>query len=327
MKKVTLKDIANELNVTVGTVSHVLNGINDISEKTKTRVLETADRLGYISNGSAVSLRSGKTNTVAIIVPDISNPHFANQIKLIQDKFRLLNYSVIILNTNEDADIEYQAITTACSKQADGILLCPCQRSMAGIELMDKLKVPYVLMGRYFSDLNTDFICADDVKGGYLAGKYLVERGYTNPIYIGAYNYVNASTNRFEGMRKAFADAGIKVGDERFIQISAQLNTADTAIEKIDGTMEFDSIVAYSDIIAFDIISYTKKMSGKSVPVIGFDAINSHLFMPFDMVSVGMKNNGWADKAAEILVKKINGSSKTYRELIDVELVEFKADK
>ena len=91
MKKVTLKDIANELGVTVGTVSHALNGIDDISEETKARVLEAAERLGYISNGLAASLRSGKTNTVAVIAPDISNPHLAYQIKLIEDMAKQLS--------------------------------------------------------------------------------------------------------------------------------------------------------------------------------------------------------------------------------------------
>ena len=125
MKKVTLKDIANELGVTVGTVSHVLNGIDDISEETKLRVLDAARRMGYISNGLAASLRSGKTKTVALIIPDISNPHLAYQTKLIEDKMREQGYSVIILNTNEDERTEEEAIRTACSRQVDGILLCP----------------------------------------------------------------------------------------------------------------------------------------------------------------------------------------------------------
>ena len=85
MKKITLKDIARELNVTVGTVSHVFNGRDDISEEMRTKVLETAKKMGYISNNAAASLRLGKTKTVAIIVPDISNPHIAYQIKLIED--------------------------------------------------------------------------------------------------------------------------------------------------------------------------------------------------------------------------------------------------
>ena len=129
MKKVTLKDIANELGVTVGTVSHVLNGINDISEPTRLRVLETAERLGYVSNNAAVSLRSGRTRTVAVIVPDVSNPHIAHQVKLIEERLREARYSVIILNTGEDEASEKEAILTACGKQVDGILLCPTQKS------------------------------------------------------------------------------------------------------------------------------------------------------------------------------------------------------
>ena len=74
MKKVTLKDIANEVGVTVGAVSHVLNGVDDISEETKEKVFDAVDRLGYISNGSAVSLRSGKTNTIAITSPISHKP-------------------------------------------------------------------------------------------------------------------------------------------------------------------------------------------------------------------------------------------------------------
>ena len=102
MKKITLKDIAAELNVTVGTVSHVLNGVGDISAVTRERVLETAKRMGYISNSGAVALRQGKTHTVAIIVPDISNPHIAWQIKLMEAKLKQHEYSVVILNTNEE---------------------------------------------------------------------------------------------------------------------------------------------------------------------------------------------------------------------------------
>ncbi len=74
MKKVTLKDIAKELNVSVGTVSHALNGLPDISDETKIRVLRTAREMGYVINGAAASLCSGKTNRIAVIVPDISNP-------------------------------------------------------------------------------------------------------------------------------------------------------------------------------------------------------------------------------------------------------------
>ena len=321
MKKVTLKDIANELNVTVGTVSHALNGIDDISEQMKQKVLKTAKKMGYISNASAVSLRSGKTNTIAVIVPDISNPHIAYQIKLIEDKMKEHNCSVIILNTNEDEETEYQAIKTACSKQVDGILLCPCQKTKDNIEFLEKIEVPYALIGRYFSEINNDYVCADDFAGGYIAGKYLLDNGCKNPSYVGAYKYIESSINRFEGLKKAFFEQGINIENDNFIEISPKAENMYGIVEQIfNQNKNCDSIVAFSDIIAFEIMSEVKN---KNILVIGFDAINSHLYMPFHSISVGMEKGGWADKASEIILKKINGESEKVQELIPVKIFEF----
>ena len=322
MKKVTLKDIARELNVSVSTVSHVMNDLDDISEEVKKKVLKTAKKLGYISNNSAISLRSGKTYTIAIIVPDISNPHIAHHIKLIEDKLKSLKYSVIILNTNEDEDEEYNAITTACAKQVDGILLCPTQHSTKNIEFLNRISIPYLLIWRYFSDFDCDYVCADDFKGGYLAGKYLIEKGFKKPLYIGAYNYIEPSKNRFAGLKDAFKKINIDIS-KNFLEISPKPDNIKKLIEKLfTENIEFDSIVAFSDLIAFEIISQLKKRSAP-LPVIGFDAINSHFCMPFHNVSIGMINSSCPEKAASSLLEKINGSDKVYHEIIDVKLFEF----
>lgn len=325
MKKVTLKDIAKELGVTVGTVSHVLNGRDDISEETKKKVLKTAKKLGYIPNASATSLRSGKTNTIAAIVPDISNPHISYQIKLIEDKMRLKNYTVIILNTNESEETEHDAIVTACSKRVDGILLCPCQKSTDNINFLDKLHVPYVLIGRYFSDHDTDYVCGNDFKSGYLVGKYLAEHGYKKPVYIGAYKYIEPSRNRFAGIREAFSKHGIRIDEDVFIEMAPKSNNATAVMQKlIDDKISFDSIIAFSDLIAFEIISrFRTHTKTPPLPVVSFDAINSHLCCPFPSISAGMVNGGWADKASSVLYKKMNGSKEKYHEIIDVELFEF----
>ncbi|MBE6650174.1 MAG: LacI family transcriptional regulator [Ruminococcaceae bacterium] len=317
MKKITLKDIARELNVTVGTVSHVFNGRDDISEEMRTKVLETAKKMGYISNNAAASLRLGKTKTVAIIVPDISNPHIAYQIKLIEDKISELGYSVIILNTNESDKEEYKAIVTACSRQVDGIFLCPSQHSTENVTFLNNMEIPYLLIGRSFESFDADYVHADDKKGGYLAGKYLVSKGCKNPLYVGAYSRINASVNRLEGIKEAFREKGIEV---RSIETSPKCEDAESVLkDALEDGQFYDAIIAFSDLIAFKIIS----LVDKSVRVVGFDAVNRHLYMPFPYVSVGMKGNGWADKAVDILMEKINGSKNTYRELIDVELFRF----
>lgn len=324
MKKVTMKDIANELGVTVGTVSHALNGLSDISEETKEKVIETARRMGYISNGPAASLRSGKTNTIAVIVPDISNPHIAHQIKLIDEKIIKSGYSTIIFNTEEDDLLEYNAIVTACGKQVDGILLCPAQHSTKNVEFLKTLGVPYILIGRFFETFDTDFVCADDVKGGYIAGNYLIEKGYNNPVYIGPEEYVYAGKLRFEGLSSAYVKNGITLSHNRYVIMDPKGNEVAKTFEKLKNSdIVFDSVVAFSDLLAFKTISCLKTLyPGKEIPVIGFDAVNNHMFMPFFNVSIGMDANGWSP-AAEALIEKISGKQKQIKKFVDVSLFEF----
>lgn len=313
MKKVTLKDIAKELNVTIGTVSHALNGMDDISPSTKKRVFETAKKLGYISNHAAVSLRSGKTNTIAVIVPDISNPHIAHQIKLIEDAMKQHRYSVIIFNTNEDDEAERHAILSACGRQVDGIMLCPAQHSTDNVLFLKSLHVPFVLIGRYFAACDTDYVCADDVKGGRLAGEYLLAGHYKAPVYVGTYPYIEASINRYTGLSDVF------VQEIEYIETCP--NPASGLSLNLSRTnYDYDSVVAFSDLLAFRIAAQLGRTPKRDIPVIGFDAITHQLHIPFQNVSIGMVGNGWADKAVEILLNKINGSTKTCQILIDVAL-------
>ena len=316
MKQITLKDIANELNLTVGTVSHALNGMDDISKETTKKVRDTAKKMGYIPNNSAVSLRSGKTGTIAIIIPDISNPHIAYQIKLIEDKLKYNGYSVIIMNTNENDEEEYSAIINACSKRVDGIMLCPTQCSVENILFLEKQCVPFILIGRYFRDYEFDYVCADDVKGGYLAGKYLLEQGCTNPIYLGACKYVEPSVNRFEGLKNAFSERGIQISDTNFYEITPTAANLYNVYDSIcAGECKFDSIMMFSDLFAFKLLSKISK-----IPFVSFDAVNSRLNIPYRIPSVGMTNGGWSELAVSMLLNKISGATKTAYELIDVKL-------
>ena len=325
MKKVTLKDIANELGVTVGTVSHVLNGINDISEQTRLRVLETAERLGYVSNDAAASLRSGRTRTVALIVPDVSNPHIAHQVKLIEERLRCARYSVIILNTGEDETSEKEAILTACGKQVDGILLCPTQKSKRNLRFLEKMEIPFILLGRYYEDMPWDHVTADDLCGGRLAGDYLMQMGCRRPLYIGVPPHLLCGQLRLAGAREACAAVGADIPEERIAAVDPKGDGAAAAIEElVRRGVAFDSVIAFSDLIAFRV---TSRLAGllpdRKIPVVGFDAVNTHLYMPFPHASVGMVEGGWAEKAVSALLSRIGGEAAPCREQIPVRLYEF----
>ena len=321
MKKITLKDIAAELNVTVGTVSHVLNGVGDISAVTRERVLETAKRMGYISNSGAVALRQGKTHTVAIIVPDISNPHIAWQIKLMEAKLKQHGYSVVILNTNEEEGEENQAIVTACGKRVDGILLCPVQTGTGNLDFLDRLEIPYILIGRSFPGRDVDYVTADDLEAGYLAGRYLLEKGCVWPLYVGAHSYIESSCHRFAGLQRAYAEGGIRLPEDRFLELSPEAGRAGSMIR--EGYAHFpthDALVAFSDLMAFELLALGKDWG---VPVIGFDAIGTHLPLPVSYASVGMVGDGWSEAAVSALLGKMNGKREPCRIRVAVELLEF----
>lgn len=324
--RVTLKDIAAEVGVTVGTVSHVLNGHDDISEATKKKVLEAAEKLGYVSDGVAGSLRSGKTGTVAVIVPDISNFLISRQIKAIESAVSKSGYTAVIFNTNEDPATERQAIRTAYGKRVDGILICPVQSFRGNnIAFLQKTGIPFVLFSRFFRDIDTDYVCSDNVKGGYIAAQYLIDRGCRSSLFVGAAGELECSEDRYAGVCRAFRYAGLH---------APVLITADPKGGEGEAVADmywrnrsgFDSMIIFSDIMAFDIEAamLAKGYKSGNIPIISFDISHAFMRLPFPHVSVGMVDESLPEEAFAILLRRMNGDSgNRIHRLIDVEVREF----
>ena len=173
-RRVTLKDIAEKTGFTVNTVSQALRGSPKLREETKAAIRAAAKELGYVHNALAESLRSGSSRTIAIIVGDTSNLRFSIQLHAFELAFRTLGYQVIVMNTDETAQYELDAVKNAVRSSVDGVLLCPCQKSRAAIDLLESCRTPYVLFGRCYDDLPA--VIWDDERGGYLAGQQLAER-------------------------------------------------------------------------------------------------------------------------------------------------------
>jgi len=209
MKKVTLKDIASKTGFTANTVSRALKNKSDISEKTKNYISRVAKEMGYIPNNIAGSLRSGKTKTIATIVPDISDPLIAIWLNDIETRLRINGYNTFIINTEEKYENEEEAITLALSKNVDGIILCPTQKKNDDIKLLIKQGIPFVLLGRRFYDIGTDYVISDDVKGAFLAVDYLIKQGYKNVLFVNGPTYISSSKERLEGYKKALDENGI----------------------------------------------------------------------------------------------------------------------
>jgi len=309
-KSVTLRDIAMETGFSINTVSHALKDKPDISVATKNQIRQAAERLEYIVNISASSLRSGRSQTIAIILGDISNPHFAISVKQIESEIRKLGYTAIIFNTDEDPAIERKAIITALSQKVDGIIICPTQNSPDNIHFLQKSGVLFVLLGRHFPNQKSNSIIADDHQGGFLATTHLLEQGHQRILFLNGPIYISSATERLAGYRQALREYMVSEDPTLIQTISI---TTGKNIERMNrillGRKDYSAVVAFSDLIALEVINILAS-NGRRVPedisVIGFDNIQSQFIMPTHLTSVSTAKMTMASKAVEILFHQIN---------------------
>ena len=293
-RRVTLKDIAEKTGFTVNTVSQALRGSPKLREETKAAIRAAAKELGYVHNALAGSLRSGSSRTIAIIVGDTSNLRFSIQLHAFELAFRTLGYQAIVMNTDETAQYELDAVKNAVRSSVDGVLLCPCQKSRAAIDLLESCRTPYVLFGRCYDDLPA--VIWDDERGGYLAGQQLAQAGCQHILMLNVPDSISSARERESGFRRALGEAELTPHLLRTAPGGADLEPA--LGRYLDRYGCPDGIFAFSDLLALD-AACCLQGRGIRIPqdirIIGFDDILSHIRLPFPLSSVS------ADKTLETL--------------------------
>lgn len=324
-KPVTLKDIAADTGFSITTISHALRDMSDISEATKTVIRERANALGYIGNASASSLRSGFSKTVAVLLGDLSNPHFSFMAKEIEMLLRQSGYSAFFMNTNENEDVERSALMLALSKQVDGIILCPTQNngSSDNLRFLLNTHTPCVLIGRHFTDISVSCVACDDHKGGYLAGSHLLQRGHRHILYVDTPFKNSSAVERREGFLQALQESSEPV---RFSVIPFDENGEYIKALTMPQKNPYTAIIAFNDLIAWDILCRLPShglRSPEDISLVGFDNIHSCLPLPFPLTSVSSSKIRMPRKAVELLMEQIrNPSIPATRLILDVELID-----
>jgi len=199
-----LKDIANDLGLSVVTISKVLRDHPDIGEATRKRVLKRMRELNYQPNLAARSLVTGRTWTFGLVVPDLLHPFFADIAKAISVEARKQGYSLLISSSDEDPDLEIQEIRQLLARRVDVILVASAQSSVDGFRMIDEQKTPYILIDRRFKDVEANFVGVDDEAVGMLATSHLLEQGCQRIAHIRGPN-VSTAIGRYEGYKRALA--------------------------------------------------------------------------------------------------------------------------
>jgi len=306
---VTMKDIAIATGYSVNTVSHALKDREDISKATKEIVKKKAKELGYLTNQLAVSMRSGVTHTIALIIPDIANPFFSIKVKEIDVLLRKNGYHSIIINTDENSEIEYDAVCSAIGRKVDGIIICPTQKRDDIFSIMNRYNVPFVLLGRQFHEKDLYAVVWNDNQGGFLATEYLIKLGKKNILYINGPSHISSSNDRLNGYKRALEQYHITLNEDLVIEAEiAELHTFE-CLEHLTGKgLSFDGIFAFSDFIAFSCIE-SLSILGISVPVVGFDDILSGINLPISIASIGTDKNMEAQIVIDMIFEQLKNPS------------------
>ena len=211
-KKVSLKDIAEKAQVSTALVSYVLNGKEKesrVGHEIAVKIKQIAKELNYQPNYLAKSLRSGKTQTIGLIIADISNPFFANIARIVEDEAKKNGYTVIIGSSDEKAEKSWDLITVFLNRQVDGFIIVSSENSEEQIQYLIEKNVAFVLLDRHFPNIPTDFVSLNSYKAAFDAGTHLIQGGYKNIGLIAYKSRLFHMQERIRGYRESLAENGI----------------------------------------------------------------------------------------------------------------------
>src|SRR5256886_13894807 len=255
-RRVTLVDVAEHAHVSRATASLVLRGSPLVAEETRQRVLTSMEELGYVSDRAAASLRTQRSHTVGLVVPDITNPFFAELAVGIEACLEDANHVVMLANTAESLAKQDRLLAAMHENNADGVLFCPAQGTpRAVIDRLRRRHLPVVLLVRYVFDIAIDYAGTDNVLGAELGVEHLITHGHRRIAFIGGVAASSARRDRLQGYRNALARHGLAV-DEALLPSSPP--TRDGGHAAIRALLAHEdpppAALCYNDVVAFGVM-------------------------------------------------------------------------
>lgn len=312
-KKVTIKDIARELNTNYSTVSRALNNHPRISEETKSAVKLKAKQMGYKPNLLAQQLKSGHSKTIGLIVPRINRVFFSNVIDGIESVAKKNGYNVLICQSYESAEEEYRNIQTLLSNNIAGLIISFTRETYTSEALssVQKHDIPLVLFDRTLNDSTVSKVINDNYYGAYQLTTHLLQQGYKKIVHFSGPLHLVSYKERLEGYQDALLDHNIEIDHSLIIEnILTREKGFNTAKELHKAGLLFDAVFSASDFSALGAMLYLKE-AGKRVP--DEIAISGFANEPFTellgITSIEQFSKNIGEKSAELLLKQIKTSS------------------
>lgn len=319
---VSIKDVADQAQVAVGTVSNVLNNPDRVAEKTRERVLSVIAELGFVRNDAARQLRAGLSRTIGLIVLDVSNPFFSSLARAAEDRAAESDSTVLLGDSGHDSDRESRYLDVFEQQRVKGVLISPVGNVDSRLEQLRAHGVPVVLVDRVDPQRRVSSVSVDDIAGGYMAVKHMLTRGRRRIAFIGASTDIQQVADRLTGAQQAVAeypDAELEVVEAAAMTVLAGRSAGELLAERGRDSLP-DGIFCANDLLAIGVMQAVLLIRGLRIPedlaLIGYDDIDFAQSAVVPLSTVRRPTELMGRTAVELLLEAIERTTPESRQVI-----------
>lgn len=306
-----MKMLAKELELSVATVSKAIRDSHEISNKTKARVNALVEKLNYVPNLYASSLRRRNSKTIGVVIPEVTDSFFAQAINGIESVAQEKGYHVLIYLTHENFEKEKMILKDFESGRVDGVLLSVTRETtqVSHIEELMSRGVPLAFFDRVLEQIETTKIITNDYESAYLATKHLIKKGCNKIFFLSFSNILCISSKRLSGYKNALLDHGIEVNDNDIITFSNDSNTDYLILKKkLKSPRRAEGILVSVEKLAITVYQACEDLR-LSIPgdiqVISFSNLDTAAFLNPPLTTIMQPAFEMGKTAASVLVKAL----------------------
>ncbi|HEU0183034.1 MAG TPA: LacI family DNA-binding transcriptional regulator, partial [Agromyces mariniharenae] len=265
---VSVRDVAAAASVSVGTVSNVLNRPEKVAPDTVARVMAAIDELGFVRNDAARQLRAGRSRSIGLVVLDVRNPFFTDVARGAEDRAAEDSMTILLGNSDENADRERSYLDLFEEQRVHGVLISPLGDDETRLQRLRGRDTPVVLVDRVSEDRTLSSVSVDDVVGGELAVRHLIETGRRRIAFVGGPITIRQVADRLEGARRAVEaepDATLEVIETESLTV-LEGRAAGEAIRERPAGERPDAVFAANDLLAMGVLQALNMLGSVRVP-------------------------------------------------------------
>ena len=290
-KKATVFDVARHAGVSKSTVSLVLTQSNKVSDKAKLKVEQAIEAIGYVYNREAASMRSRRSNLVAIVINDLTNPYSAQLAVGLEQHIRKMGLFSMLVNSGEDLATQEQLVRNLKEYNVSAFIMCPVAGT-SGQWQNDLVSqgFPVINIMRQVADANLPTVLPDNITGAKAATEHLLSKGHKHIAFIGGNEGISDYHQRLSGFKQALHAADKPFTTNLCIQSTTNRHGGRQAmLQALSQVTDLDAVVCLSDVIAYGAIETLRdqgKQPGKDIAIVGFDDLADSCLMTPSLSSV-----------------------------------------